>query len=347
MSSPDRYLPIDEEGYFIFDGRRVDDEDLGRTLMENLKPAATNRLITSMDGQQAWVEAFDAPLIARHVRLLISGQGEIDLPYLTKARFNFDTLSVDEWDRFHGWTTDGIPFVFSRHAQVEFFELLDGFDDDSVTVKGKVFATPPWLQAAADVNRDKFWNDIYQSEEVPWDLGRETVVLPQVLPQLKMSKARVLVLGAGAGHDAAYLARQGFAVTAVDISAEAIARAKQLYGSVENLNFVQADVFALPEAWTDRFDLVFEHTCYCAISPDRRNDLVKVWKRVLHNQGHLLGVFFVMEKRGGPAFGGSEWELRERLKKDFSFIFWTRWHASQEDRKSKELVVYAKIKSGF
>ena len=35
----ERYLPIDEDGYFVFDGRRVDDQELGRKLMQNLAPA--------------------------------------------------------------------------------------------------------------------------------------------------------------------------------------------------------------------------------------------------------------------------------------------------------------------
>ncbi|MBX3020208.1 MAG: methyltransferase domain-containing protein [Bdellovibrionales bacterium] len=344
--STDRYLPIDEEGYFVFDGRRVDDEELGRLLLNNIKPADANAYVTSMDGQEAWVEAFDAPLIARHVRFAPDGKsGEIDLAYHSQARFDFSTLSVDEWDRFHGFTQSGIPFVFSRGAQVEFFDLLDSFDDDSVTVKGTRFEVPPWLASFPEASTAKFWNDIYQSPEQPWELNGETPVLTYVLPQLKLSKARVLVLGSGAGHDAAYLARQGHAVTAVDMSSDAIQKAKQAYGAIENLKFVQADAFALPQEWNGKFDLVFEHTCYCAITPDRRNELVSAWRRMLHSQGHLLGVFFVMEKRGGPAFGGSEWEVRERLRKNFDFLFWTRWHASIERRKSKELVVYAKKKS--
>lgn len=340
--SIDRYLPIDEEGYFVFDGRRVDDDGLGRLLLENIKPVEKFRFATSMNEQPAWVEYFDAPLIARHVRFGSDTEGEIDLPYHSKARFAFESLCVDEWDRFHGLTTEGVPFVFSRAAQVEFFDLLEAFDDDSVTIKGRTYPVPPWLVPFADANQVRFWSDIYSGEELPWDLGRETPVLPQVLPQLKLSKSRVLVLGAGAGHDAAYFARQGHSVTAVDLSAEAVSRAKQAYGSVEGLEFVQADAFALPESWNSRFDLVFEHTCYCAISPERRNELVKVWRRMLHAQGHLLGVFFVNEKRMGPPFGGSEWELRERFKKAFEFLFWTRWHASVERRKSMELVVYAK-----
>jgi SAM-dependent methyltransferase len=152
-----------------------------------------------------------------------------------------------------------------------------------------------------------------------------------------------LILGCGSGNDAAYFAKQGHTVTAVDFSEEAVAQAKAKYEGVEGLTFLRQDALALPESWNERFDLVFEHTFYCAISPDRRGELVRTWKRMLHGQGHLLGVFFVMEKRFGPPFGGSEWEIRERLKKDFKFLYWTRWHRSLERRKAKELVVYAQL----
>jgi SAM-dependent methyltransferase len=344
----ERYLPIDEEGYFVFDGRRVDDEDLGREMLSNLRVENKTAIATSLRGQPAWVENFDAPLVARHVRLAADGiAGEIDLPYRYTARFSFASLSVDEWDRFHGVTEAGIPFVFSRGAQVEFFDLLDGFDDDSVTVRGQRYAVPPWLLPFGEAHADSFWTNIYRTEEPGWELNRESVALPDILPQLKLSKSRVLILGCGSGNDAAYFARQGHAVTAVDFSEEAIARAEQKYGSVEGLKFVRSDVFDLPADFAGRFDLVFEHTLYCAISPERRNELAGVWRRVLHSQGHLLGVFFAMEKREGPPFGGSEWELRERLKKSFEFLFWTRWRHSLEQRKGKELVVYARKRGGI
>ncbi len=341
--SSDRYIAIDEEGYFHFNGQRIEDEKDGRPLLENITPFEGDRVTTTVQGQPVWVEAFDAPFIARHVRLMDAQRGILDLPYGSTAEFEFSTLSVDQWDRFHGVTTGGVPFVFSRQAQVEFFDVLDEFDDESVTIKGVRYPVGPWLIPISDINRDQFWTDIYKTEEQPgWDLQRENPILPEVLPQLKLNKLRVLVLGCGAGHDAAYFARAGHVVTGVDFSSEALRRAGELYGGIENLNFVQSDVFGLPEAWSGKFDLVFEHTCYCAISPERRDELVAIWRRVLHPQGHLLGIFFAMEKRTGPPFGGSEWEIRERLKRHFKFLYWTRWRRSLDRRKARELVIYAR-----
>jgi SAM-dependent methyltransferase len=342
-STTDRYLPIDEEGYFIFDGRRVDDEELGRALLESIEKVEAERYVTSMNGERAWVEAFDEPLIARHVAAEKPGFCTIDLPYRTQMRFALDTLSVDEWDRFHGVTDKQIPFVFSRGAQFEFFDLLDSFDDDSITVGGVEYKTPPWLVPQRAPDTPAFWTGIYKGEEPPgWEQGHESVMLPAVLPQLKLNKCRVLVLGAGSGHDAAYFAKQGHMVTAVDFSEEAVQRMRAKYSELDTLKIVQADVFNLPKEWAGRFDLVFEHTLYCAVAPDRRNELVKIWNRMLVPHGDILAMFFVHEKRTGPPWGGSERELRERLKGSFDFLFWTRWRQSVEARKSKELVVYAR-----
>jgi SAM-dependent methyltransferase len=134
-------------------------------------------------------------------------------------------------------------------------------------------------------------------------------------------------------------------VTAIDISPEAISRAKEKYSGLPGLSFFEGDVFALDEKHTKSYDLIFEHTCFCAIPPQRRTELVGIWRRCLVEGGHLLGVFFTMERRSSPPYGGTEWEYRERLKKYFQFLFWGRWQHSIDRRQGKELLIYAKIKS--
>ena len=69
------------------------------------------------------------------------------------------------------------------------------------------------------------------------------------------------------------------------------------------------------------------------------------WKKLLSEDGHVLGVFFAMDKRFGPPFGGSEWELRQRFQKDFNFLYWTRWKTSLPRRLGKEVVIYMQKKS--
>lgn len=334
-----RSLTIDEEGFIALDGARIEDPDVGAGLLENLEKVEQDRFITRWDGVEVMVEAFDAPLVAKHV----ARQGErftLTMPYGFERDFSIESLCLDEWDRFHGVTENKISFVFSRNAQMQFFDLVDEFDDDSVTVNGKRFEVPPFFILEPKVERAEFWTDLYNQPQGPgWELGEASQPLVQILPQLKMTRSRVLVLGCGSGHDAAYLANQGHIVTAVDISPEAIRRAKAQYGSIPNLEFIEADIFKMNIKGS--FNLVYEHTCWPAIAPQRRRELIEIWKKHLIPGGHLLGIFLILDKRGGPPFGLSEWELRERLKKSFRFLYWTRWKQSIERRKGIELIVYA------
>jgi hypothetical protein len=302
----DRYLVIDEEGYFSFDGRRVDDPKLGSTLLENMKIDEHGRLLTSFEGTPSFVESFDAPFMGRHVSLSGDG-GEIELAYGVKQKFSFSSMSLDEFDRFHGRTVSGVPFVFTRQGQVEFFDLLDSFDDDSVTIKGKIYDIPQWTAPALE------------------PLHEESPVIREILPQLKLTRSRVLMLNSGEGHNAAAIARAGHFVTAVESDPMLMTVAQEKYGHQENLRLVRTDISNLPENWNGEFDMVFAEDVLPGAS------LVKLWRRMLSETGTVLGIF--------PAL---EWELRERLKSGFQALYWTRWRRSVEARKGRELVVYAR-----
>ena len=289
------------------------------------------------------VEAFDEPLIAQQIQK-DGTTWKILANYGLEFPFVLDSLSLDEWDRFHGYTSAKIPFVMSRKAQASFFNMLEEFDDESITADGKTYEVPPYWSSETDVEKESFWSNIYEREENPgWNLGEPAEALKDMIPRLKISRCRILVLGCGEGHDAALFAAAGHVVTAVDISPVALERAKKLYGHMENLTFLECDLFNLPRNFDAGYDVVFEHTCYCAINPELRQDLVKVWNRVLAPGGHLMGVFFAMEKRQGPPFGGSEWELRQRLK-NYLPIFWGRWQKSVPKRQGKEFFIYAQKK---
>ncbi|MCC7404141.1 MAG: methyltransferase domain-containing protein [Bdellovibrionales bacterium] len=343
--SLERFTQIDEEGYFLSNGLRVTDEDYGRTLLAQIVREERGRCFLTIEGHQVWVEAFDEPLVAKQVEKRDGDEWELLFPYGYRAQFKLSTLSLDEWDRFHGSILSGVPFVMSRPAQSEFFRILDDYDDESITANGVVYQIPPWLLTEPEVNRAEFWSHRYQEKDTPWDLAEPTPVLVETLAKIKLPKSRILVPGCGAGNDAAYLARQGHVVTGFDFSPEAIRVAQERYGQIPHLEFQVADVFKLPDTFTNSFDVIFEHTCYCAVNPVRRNELIRVWKRVLVDGGHLLGVFFATDKRLGPPFGGSEWEVRERLKAHFEFLYWTRWRKSVPNRQGAELLVYARKRS--
>lgn len=343
----EKFIAIDEDGFFLIMGQRLENEDYCHALFLNLQRDEKGRFFSSVKDQKLWIEAFDEPLIARQITKNPDGTWTIHFHYGYSTPLILERLSLDEWDRFHGVTPNGVPFVLSRSAQADFFQKLDSFDDDSIVVDSNSIPIPPWLLDDRAVDRGEFWNQRYQNKDTPWDLDRPAQALEQAISQLKIPKQRILVLGCGTGTDAAYLAKLGHITTGVDISVDAIRQAKEKFGHVKNLNFLNADIFNLPQTLHKSFDLVFEHTCYCAISPSRRNELVEIWRRVLVSDGHILGIFFTMDRREAPPFGGSEWEIRQRLHKSFDFLYWTRWKKSIESRQGAELVIFARRKDNL
>ena len=150
------------------------------------------------------------------------------------------------------------------------------------------------------------WSIRYATNEIPWDLGQPHAELTARLladPRLgSETVGSVLVPGCGAGHDAAALANHGWDVTALDFagSARALVEAK-LRGRGR---FIQADLFAYePES---KFDLVFDHTCFCAVLPEQRPAFGEAIDRFLKPTGRFISLVFPVGKpmeHGGPPHG--------------------------------------------
>lgn len=340
-----RFLQIDENGFFISAGLRITDEPFGYALLSQLQ--TKNRgFVTEGQGDTFIIEAFDLPLVARHVTAnVLSAKTDewlLEFPYGYTSRFNLNSLCTDDWDRFLGRTLNNIPFVFSRSAQVTFFNLLEGFDDDAIYVNGKKILIPSINDV--DARKGLTHADVDSCKAQGWDLDEVAKPLREVLPQIKIPRSRICILGCGSGHDAAYLASQGHIVTVVDLNADALAHAHRRYGETPNLKFVEADAFDLKKKSMQQFDVIFEHTFFCSIMPHRRQELVRVWSSLLTEGGYLLGIFSILDRVGGPPFGATEWSLKKHLQTDFDFLYWTRWKTSIDARLGQELIVYAQKK---
>lgn len=339
-----KYQKIDGDGFLMTDsGLRIDDQDYSEQILKNLQLAEGGSLRTHYKGQQIVVESFDSPLIIQHVQKFadrLIGQTN----YKLKFDLQLNSLSIDDWDRFHCQTSSGIPCVLSRHAQIEFFDLLEEFDDESVTLSGHTYATPFWLIEREDIAHPPFWSDKYAKQSTPWDLGEYHPAFRTILEQTKPLRSRVAVLGCGVGHDAAFLAQSGHFVTAFDFSEEAIKAARTKYGHIAHLEFVVADAFALPDKYLGQFDLVAEHTFFCAVKPQMRNQVIQLYRNLLVAGGHLMAVMFVMPKFSGPPYGGSEYELKRRFEHAFDLRYWTRHRTHESWRNGCELLIYAQKK---
>ncbi len=334
-------VQIDEEGYLISEGFRVQDEVYGFSILSSIEINDKGGFQSKFEGTEVEVHSFDLPLVATNIEKSESGKWTAFFPYQFQLKFDLSTLLSDEWDRFYALGDGNKPFLFSRGAQATLFNLLDDFDDDAVIASGTRHEVHPLLNYHSEfTGPNKFWTDLYETNETRWDLMGPHPELGSIVSQLKLQTARVLVLGAGRCHDANFLAKLGHKVMAVDISPLAIEQAKKLYGENPNLEFLVSDIFELPKDFDHSFDLVFEHTCYCAIDPKKRKELVKVWNRVLSERGNLLGIFWAMWRPLGPPFGTTEWEIRKRLEKKHRFLYWNRLTESPENRQGSEFVVF-------
>ncbi len=349
---PVRFLTVDEEGYFVVDGLRVADATLGHDWLSRLRMDHRGRptLIGETDSHVI-IEAFDQPLVARDVQVRSELRPELTatFPYGFEAKLASDSLRVDEWDRFHARTEDGVPVVFNRSAQNRLFESASEYDDDSVTFGEHTFRVRPHFEDLKAAETSSWWDERYESGDTRWDAAGAHPLLDSLIPPLKITRCRILILGCGAGHDAAWWEKQGHIVTGVDFSKEAIEQARTLYGERDSLKWVQLDVFNLPKDWTSRFDIVFENTMFCAIPPARREELVRTWWRLLTPRGRVIGLALIMDKLAGPPYGASEWELRQRLlipprriplslrRARFLPLLWNREKKSIEKRLGHEL----------
>lgn len=163
------------------------------------------------------------------------------------------------------------------------------------------------------------WEVKYQTKGDRWDLGCPS---PPFINLLAGSNApqtgKIAVLGCGRGHDALLFAESDYKVTGFDFAFSAIAEAKATAQAREiPAQFLQKDIFALETEFSNSFDYVLEHTCFCAIDPSLRSQYVEVVKSILRPGGKLIGLFYTHKRPGGPPFGVKPQEVLDYFSQDF------------------------------
>lgn len=164
------------------------------------------------------------------------------------------------------------------------------------------------------------WESRYQTGDMPWEKGEPSPGLVDFLAEQGSRPGEaVLVPGCGTGHDVRAWAKAGYKPTGLDLAPSAVklARERTLAAGLQ-AEFHERDFLASDPA--QPYDWVFEHTLFCAINPDRREDYVRAVLRWLKPGGHFLAVHYIIPDTEGPPFGTTEAEILERFGPHFELI---------------------------
>ena len=166
------------------------------------------------------------------------------------------------------------------------------------------------------INTEDYWSERYKQGSTGWDMGGPAPALTAYTDQLTDKSSRILLPGAGRAYEAEYLFRAGFKnLTVIDIAPEPLADLKGRVPEFPEDQLIQTDFF---EFEGGPFDLILEHTFFCALPPALRLEYVRKMKSLLAPKGKLAGLLFSFPLTAqGPPFGGSLVEYQELFSPHF------------------------------
>lgn len=180
-----------------------------------------------------------------------------------------------------------------------------------------------------------YWETRYKNDEAQWDAGTITQPIKEYIDQLADKSLRILVPGAGNGHEFEYLVTQGFDnAVMLDIAREPLDNAATRLPGLEPERLIHADFFE----HTGAYDLILEQTFFCALPPGLRDAYGEKMHSLLAPGGKIAGLLFDFPlTEQGPPFGGSREEYLERFSGLFKITMLHRAYNSIEKRAGREL----------
>jgi SAM-dependent methyltransferase len=168
-------------------------------------------------------------------------------------------------------------------------------------------------------NQADFWTARYAAGRTPWDFGGVPAALKSFLAGWS-APGRVLIPGCGSGYEVEAFHAAGHDVTAIDFSPAAVAQAKRVLGRLAE-RVISGDFFTYP--FGERcFDLVYERTFLCSMTPARRPDYANRVADLLGPGGRLIGFFLYGQNPGvsGPPFALTESEAQQLFEARFQLL---------------------------
>lgn len=199
------------------------------------------------------------------------------------------------------------------------------------------------IQIPSGVDKPDFWERFYKQGMMPWDFGTFAPPLKTFLDSpYRMPPGKVAVLGCGLGHDCMLMLKYGYEVTGIDFAPSAILAT---YEKIQPTGLAGKRAFLLQKCifdlgdYTNYFDYILEHNCFCALHLYDRRRYVFCVRDLLKPRGKILGLWFVGEHEGGGLpFSISKNELFDLFDEDFSIDISYDPQDSFPSEQGKELI---------
>jgi len=173
------------------------------------------------------------------------------------------------------------------------------------------------MENSSDSNQPDFWTVRYGAGKTPWDFGGVPSALKSFLAR-SSTPGRVLVPGCGSGYEVQAFHVAGYDVSAIDFSPAAVEQAKRVLGPLAE-RVILGDFFT-HDFGQHRFDLIYERTFLCSMTPSRWPTYVNRMAELLLPGGRLIGVFLYGPSWGGPPFPLTDPEAQQLFKQRFELV---------------------------
>jgi len=174
------------------------------------------------------------------------------------------------------------------------------------------------MDNSSDSNQPDFWTVRYAAGKTPWDFGRVPSALKSFLERSSVP-GRILIPGCGSGYEVQAFHAAGYDVSAIDFSPAAVDQAKRVLGVLAE-RLILGDFFT-HDFGQRRFDLIYERTFLCSMSPSRWPEYVNRMADLLMPGGRLIGVFLYGQgPSSGPPFPLTDAEANKLFKKHFQLV---------------------------
>lgn len=182
-----------------------------------------------------------------------------------------------------------------------------------------------------------YWEQRYCAQDTGWDLGCISTPLKTYVDGLTDFSKKILIPGAGNGHEAIYLHHKGFRhVYVLDWSSSALSHVQQECPDFPEDHLICSDFFLHQQ----QYDLILEQTFFCALTPDLRPKYAAHMASLLKPKGRLVGLLFDAPLNNDvPPFGGTKQEYIAYFRPYFALETFELAYNSIAPRSGRELFI--------